>query len=149
MPSNIPGYVYSLFAALIVGIIVVSACSVAMANIKVRAETTQLANINEYVAAQSIALLAHSTGSNQNSTQILELPSQVGNQRFWVLISNDINGAWVSSGYGVTANTNQAKFAIPAQVLASGVYVSGSNGRAVLECSSQNNVVTLKLTSEA
>ncbi|MCW4024040.1 MAG: hypothetical protein NWF01_03280 [Candidatus Bathyarchaeota archaeon] len=148
MPSNIPSYVYSLFAALIVGTIVVSVCSVAMANVKIKAETAQLENINEYVAAQSMTLLSHSTGKNQNDTLILELPSQVGNQRFWILISNDTSGAWVSSGYGITTNINQAKFAIPAQVWASGVYVSGS-GRAVLECSSQNNVVTLKLTSEA
>ena len=34
MPSIIPGYVYSIFAALIVGAIIVCSCSVSMLNIK-------------------------------------------------------------------------------------------------------------------
>ncbi len=62
-------------------------------------------------------------------------------------ISNDTSGAWVSSGFGTTENLNQPKFYIPAQIAASGIYVSGS-GRAYLECSSDNQIVTLKLVSD-
>jgi hypothetical protein len=147
MPSNIPSYVYSLFAALIVGTILVTTCSVAMANVKNKAETQQLQNLDEYVAAQSLSLIADSTRENQNSTQTLDVPSQIGNQRFWISISNDTQGAWVQAGFGTTAYLSQPKFYIPAQIAASGLYISGS-GRLVLECSSINQVVTLKLVSE-
>jgi hypothetical protein len=147
MPSNIPGYVYSLFAALIVGTILVTTCSVAMANVKFKAETQQLQNIDEYVAAQSLLLISDSTGGNQNRTQTLDVPSQIGNQRFWILISSDNAGAWVQAGFGTTANLSQPKFFIPAQITASGLFVSGS-GRAVLECNSTGQGVTLKLESE-
>ena len=147
MPSTIPGYVYSLFAALIVGTIIVSTCSVAMANIKNKAETQQLQNIDQYVTSQSLSLIADSTRANQNSTQLLDVPSQIGSQRFWILISSDNSGAWVQSGFGTTANLNQPKFYIPAQISASGFYVSGS-GRALLVCSTENQLVTLKLVSE-
>jgi hypothetical protein len=147
MPSIIPSYVYSLFAALIVGTIIVSTCSVAMANIKNKAETQQLQNLDQYVASQSLSLIADSNHANQNSTQLLDFPSQIGSQRFWILISNDASGAWVQSGFGTTANLSQPKFYIPAQISASGLYVSGA-GRALLECSTENQAVTLKLISE-
>jgi hypothetical protein len=148
MPSNIPSYVYSLFAALIVGTIIVSSISISMANMKNKAENQQLTNINEYVATQSLSLLTQTTqNQNQNSSQLIEIPSQIGNQRFWICIANDSSGAWVESGFGTTVNLCQPKFSIPAQVAASGIFVSGS-GRACLKCYYQNQSVALTLTSE-
>ena len=61
MVTIIPSYVYSIFAALIVGTIIVSSCSVSMVNIKNEAKNQQLANIDEYVAAQSLILITHVT----------------------------------------------------------------------------------------
>lgn len=148
MPSNIPSYVYSLFAALIVGTIIVSSISISMANVKNKADNQQLNNIDEYVATQSLNLLTHVTQTqNQNSSQLLEIPSQIGNQRFWICIANDSSGAWVESGFGITVNLNQPKFSIPVQVDASGMFVSGS-GSACLSCYFQNQSVVLTLTGE-
>jgi hypothetical protein len=45
MPLIIPSYVYTLFASLIVGTIVVSACSLSTLNVKTEAENQQLTNI--------------------------------------------------------------------------------------------------------
>ena len=120
MPTIIPGYVYSLFAALIVGVIIVYSCSIASLNIKNQATNQQLKNIDEYVAAQCLTLLSHTTLDNQNTTQSLDIPSQVGNQRFWVQISNDSSGAWVASGFGSTVTSNGLHVNIPAAVAASG-----------------------------
>lgn len=147
MPTIIPGYVYSLFAALIVGTIIVTSCSVATLSIRNNAQNHELTNINEYVAAQSLSLMAHTIGANQNSSQFLEMPTAIGAQRFWVSIQNDTSGAWVQSGFGVVPNVSQPKFYIPAEVNASGVFVSGS-GRPMLQCCSVNQTVTLTLTSE-
>jgi hypothetical protein len=147
VPSIIPSYVYSIFAALIVGSIIILCCSLSTINIKNQAIDQQLKNINEYVAAQSLALLSHTTENNRNATQFLDIPSQIGNQRFWISIANDSSGAWVASGFGTTVSSNQPKMNIPAQVVASGIFISGS-GRAELQCHFENESAILKLTCE-
>jgi hypothetical protein len=147
MPSIIPSYVYSLFAALIVGTIVLYACSLSTMNIRNEAATQQLSNIDEYVATQSLTLLSRTTEDKQNSTLSLDIPSAIGNEIFWIRISNDSSSAWVESGFGINATASQARMYIPATVVASGTFVSGS-GRALLGCHFENNVATLTLTSE-
>jgi len=147
MVSIIPSYVYSLFAALIVGAIIVSSCSLSMVNIKNNAENQQLANIDEYVATQSLNLITQTIQENQNTTQFLDLPSQIGNQEYCIYITNDSSGAWVASGFGTTAALSQPQIYIPAAVAASGSFVSGW-GRAFLQCCYENQTVTLTLTSE-
>lgn len=147
MPSIIPTYVYSLFAALMVGIIIVCTCSVVTAGVKSNADTQQLTNINEYIATQSLIMLSQTTCENQNITQTLDIPSQVGNQRFWIRITNDSQTAWVESGFGPTVLTSDERVEMPAKVAASGSFVSGS-GRAILECHYENQIATLTLTQE-
>lgn len=144
MPAIIPSYVYSLFAALIVGTIVVFTCSVSTISIRNEADIQQLTNISQYIATQGLALVAQ---TNQNSTQFLELPSQIGNQRYWVRLTSGSSGAWVESGFGVIANQTQFRINMPAGVSASGVVISGS-GRALMQCVVEEQVVTLKLSSE-
>lgn len=146
MPSIIPSYVYSLLAALIVGAIIVSSCSLSTLNIKNEAENQQLTNIDEYVATQSLTLLTHTTEDNQNTTQFLAVPSQIGNQRYWISIANDSSSAWVQSGFGTNVMPSQPRIYIPAKIAASGTFISGS-GRAFLQCYSKNQTVTLTLTS--
>jgi hypothetical protein len=147
MPSIIPGWVYSIFAALIVGTIIVYACSISTLNVKNQANSQQLKNIDEYVAAQSLSLLSHTTENNQNTTQFLDIPSSIGNQRFWIRIANDSSGAWVESGFGTTLSSNSVQMNIPANFDASGYFISGS-GRAKLQCQFENQTATLTLTSE-
>ena len=146
MVTIIPGYVYSIFAALIVGAIIVSSCSLSMVNVKNEAENQQLANVDEYVAAQSLTLITHVTEDGQNTTQFLDLPSQIGNQEYSISIANDSSSAWVESGFGAAVQ-NQPQIYIPAEINASGTFVSGW-GRAFLQCYYENQIVTLTLTSE-
>ena len=148
MPSIIPGWVYSLFASLVVGVIIVASCSLATVNVKNEAETQQMANLAQYVATQSLILITHVSTDNQNATQYLSLPTQVGDQVYWISLANDSAAAWVNCGFGLTANLNQTGVTIPAQVNASGIYVS-TYGRPVLECNCVNNTVTLTLTGES
>ncbi len=147
MPTIIPGYVYSLFAALIVGTIVLCACSVSAVNIRNEASTQQLSNIDEYVAAQSLNLLAHTTADNQNSTLSLDIPGSIGNELFWVRLGSDAAGAWVESGFGTNPSEARTRMSIPATVVASGTFIS-SYGHARLECRFENQVATLTLTSD-
>ena len=147
MPSIIPGYVYSIFAALIVGAIIVYACSISTLNVKNHANSQQLKNIDEYVATQCLSLISHTTESNQNTTQFLDIPSSIGNQRFWIHIYNASSGAWVESGFGTTISPNNPQVGIPATVEASGTFISGS-GWAKLYCHFENQTAILTLTSE-
>jgi len=150
MVTIIPGYVYSLFAALIVGTIIVSSCTLSMVNIKNQADNQQLTNIDEYVATQSLTLITQTTQDNQNTTQFLNLPSQVGNQEYWICLTsltNDSSGVWVASGFGATVNLNQPQICIPANVVVSGSFVSDW-GRAFLQCCYVNQTVTLTLNCE-
>mgnify|MGYP005852602901 CR=1 FL=1 len=144
MPTIIPGYVYSLFAALIVGVIVVCSCSVAASSIKADAEVQQLRNIGQYVAAQSLTLLS-STSDSQSTAQYLDIPSQVGNQPFWIRIANDSSNAWVEMGFGTSPLSSSMQEKLPVAVVASGSFVS-STGRAILQCSVENQIATLTLT---
>ncbi len=146
MVTIIPSYVYSIFAALIVGTIIVSSCSFSMVNLRGVADNRQLVNIDEYVAAQSLILVTHVTQEGQNVTQFLTLPTQIGNHEYSIAIANDSSSAWVESGFGSIVK-NQPEISIPANVAASGTYISGW-GRAVLQCYRQNQTITLILTSE-
>ena len=147
MPSIIPGWVYTLFATLIVGTIIVSACSLVTVNVKDEAENQQLTNIDEYVATQSLILLIHTTQDNQSVTQFLDLPPSVGNQMYWVYIANDSSGAWVASGFGSIISLSQPRIYIPAEVAASGIFVS-SCGRAFLQSCCVNQTLSLTLSSD-
>jgi hypothetical protein len=147
MPTVIPGYVYSLFAALLVGSILIYSCNLAALNIKNQAVSQQLKNIDEYVAAQSLTLLSHTHTDNQNTTQYLDLPAAVGNERYWIRITNDSSGTWVESGFGTNVTENGQRINVYAAVNATGSFVSGS-GRPVLQCSFENQLATLTLTSE-
>lgn len=146
MPSIIPGYVYSLFAALVVGTIIVCSCSVIMLNVKDKAEAQQLNNINNYIVSQSLTLLSQTADSERNSTQYLPIPTQIGARLYWVKIANDSSKAWIESGFGTTVVTRQPDMYIPAKISASGTYVSNS-GRAFLNCQIENQTVVLTLTN--
>jgi hypothetical protein len=147
MPSIIPGYMYSIFAALIVGAIIVYACSISTLNVKNQANNHQLKNIDEYVATQSLTLLSQTTENNQISTRFLDIPSSIGNQRFWISIASDSSGAWVESGFGTIITSKNPQANIPVNVDASGYFISGS-GRAILQCHLENQTAILTLTSE-
>ncbi len=146
MVTIIPSYIYSIFAALIVGTIIVASCSLSMVNVKNEAERQQLANVDEYVAAQSLTLITHVTEDGQSTTQFLDLPSQIGNQEYSICIANDSSSAWVESGFGAAVQS-QPQIYIPAEISASGTFISGW-GRAFLQCYYQNQTVILTLTSE-
>jgi hypothetical protein len=147
MPSIIPGYVYSLFAALIVGTIIVAGCSAIMANVKNTAETQQLSNIRTYVATQSAILINQAEISKANSTLSLSVPTQIGNQQYWIRIENDSTSAWIEAGLGNTIVSSGQETCIPAQVAAQGTYISSSGGMAFLSCQVEDQAIFLTLTN--
>ena len=113
MPSIVPSYVYTLFASIIVGTIVIAACGLSTANMKSEAEKQQLSNIAEYVATESLELISHATAENLTSTLHLNVPPLIGNQRYWIKITNDSTKTWVEAGFGTTAISSEQRAYIP------------------------------------
>jgi hypothetical protein len=145
LPSIIPSYVYTLFASIIVGTIVISACGLSTANVKSEAEKQQLSNIADYVATESLELISQAAAENLTSTLNLNVPPLIGNQRYWIKIANDSSRTWVEVGFGTTALSSEQRTYIPSEVAASGSYISGS-GAAILECHCDGSDVYLILS---
>jgi hypothetical protein len=141
----IPSYVYTLFASIIVGTVVISAVGLSTVNVKHEAEKQQLSNISEYVATESLELVSHATAENLTSTLHLNVPSLIGSQRYWIRIANDSAKTWVEVGFGTTAISSEQRTYMPSAVYASGTYISGS-GVATLECRSDSSGVHLTLS---
>jgi hypothetical protein len=144
MPSIVPSYIYTLFASILIGALVICMCGVSAVNMRVKAEKQQLVNVAEYIAAQSNELILHATRDNANSSVYLNVPSNIGNQKYWVQIANDSSRVWVEAGFGAALNYSEQRAYIPCQVSASGVYTSFS-GSAILECQTDSSGVNLTI----
>lgn len=145
MPSIIPSYVYTLFASMIVGSLLVVAFSLSTVNIKNEAEKQQLTSLAEYVATKSCQLVSTMKMTKLAVNFSLSLPSLIGNQRYWVQLKNDSYSAWVETGYGTTPQTSENRVPIPSEVSASGEFIGGS-GSAVLQCYTQGEGTYLTLS---
>jgi hypothetical protein len=145
VPSIIPSYIYTLFASIIVGTIVISACGLSTVNIKNEAEKQQLSNIAEYVATESLELVSQASSENLTSTLHIDVPQLIGNQRYWIKMENNSAKAWVEVGFGTTVLSSEQLAYIPSEVTVSGTYISGS-GAAILECFSNSSGVKLNLS---
>ena len=145
MPSIIPSYIYTLFASIIVGTLVICACSLSTLNVRNEAEKQQLLNVAEHVSTKSLELISHAKTDNLTSTLRLNVPSLIGEKRYWIQIANDSFRGWVEAGFGTTAHSSEHRIYIPSEVTASGTYTSGS-GVASLECYSDSSGVHLTLS---
>lgn len=124
MSSIIPSYIYSLFATIIVGTLIVTTCAVATVNMKEEAEKQQLSNIADYVATNSMELLASPPADNLTLKMTLDVPPLIGNQQYWIQIQNDSSHTWVETGFGTTILSSDQQANIPSLVEATGFYVS-------------------------
>ena len=133
MPSIIPSYVYTLFACMVVGALLIGASSLSTINVKNEADLQELKNIADYIAIRSFELVSLTKTNNLTANAILNIPYAVGNQRYWLRLDNDSLRSWVEIGFGVSPQPSGQRTYIPSQVSASGTYTSGA-GTPVLEC---------------
>jgi hypothetical protein len=137
MPSIIPGYLYSLFATIIVGALIIAMCGLSVSNIKAQTESQQLSNVADYVAAKSMELIAKAPQNNVSLKFALDVPQVIGNQRYWIQILNDSSSARVEVGFGLVAFSSDYRAVIPSEAAGYGLYVSGS-GPAFLQYQSNS-----------
>jgi hypothetical protein len=147
MATNIPSYMYSLFASLIIGSILICTVSIETVSIRNNANQQQIQNIQHYVAAQALTLLSQTNIDGQNTTQFLDIPSTIGNQRFWIRLENDSQSAWVETSFDQNNTSTENISEVPAKIVAQGSFLSGS-GRPFLTCHYTNQIAVLTLTQE-
>lgn len=145
MPSIIPGYIYTLFAMMVVGSLLVVAFAFSTANLRNQAELQQLKRIAEYVAAKGCELVSASKTNVIYANLTLDVPVLVGNQQYWIQLENDSSSAWVETGFGDVASGTGQRVTIPLQVSASGAFIS-EYGVAVLQCNISDGNARLELS---
>lgn len=84
---------------MIVGSLLIVTFSLSSINIKSEAEKQQLKTIAEYVATKSCELVSATAANKLAMNFTLDLPSLIGDQRYWVQLNNDSSVAWVETGY--------------------------------------------------
>jgi hypothetical protein len=126
LPSIIPSYVYTLFACIIVGTILIYASSLSSINVENEANLQELKNIAEYVATTSFELVSSSKTNNLTANLMLNIPTAVGDQRYWIQLENDSSRSWVNVGFGTIPQPGGQQAYIPSEVAALGDYISGA-----------------------
>jgi len=145
LPSIIPAYIYTLFATIIVGALLIYASNVSTLNIENTADQQQLKNLAEYVAAQSCELVSAATVNNLTITSTLSVPPNISNKEYWIQLTNDTFEAWVEVGFGTNPYQTETQIPIPMKASASGNYTSGSS-KAFLECYANSTGTYLELS---
>jgi len=130
---------------MIVGSLLIVTFSLSTLNIKSEADNQQLRTLAEYVATKSCELLSATTSNKLTVNFTLDLPTLVGNQRYWIQLENDSSSVWVEIGYETAPQPTEPQFQIPAKVSASGIYISGS-GPAILQCQTRDAETHLELS---
>jgi hypothetical protein len=144
VPSIIPSYVYTLFACMIVGALLIFASSMSVVNVKNEADLQKLKNIADSVATKALELVSQVKAHNLTVYTLLNVPISVGNQRYWLRLSNDSFRSWVDIGFGTQPQSNEQRAYIPSMILASGTYISGA-GIPALRCYVNNSATLLEI----
>jgi len=144
MPSTVPSYLYTFFALAIVGTLLI--CTFGSFSVSVRRapENEQLKNLLEQVASKSCELISLVVANNSTVNTSLNLPSTIGDKRYWIRLGNDTSSAWVEGGLGDVPSQTENRVYLPGLPQASGLYVSG-NGSARLECYMNGSTLSLRL----
>jgi hypothetical protein len=145
MPSIIPSYVYTLFACMVVGALLIMASSISIANVKNQADLQKLKNIADSVATDGFELVSQVKTNNLTANVMLDIPISVGNQRYWLRLNNDTFRSWVDIGFGTNPQSSEQRTYIPSMVSASGTFVSGA-GFPALRCYLNDSAPCLEIS---
>lgn len=145
MPSIVPSYLYTFFALMLIGTILIGTFSSFAISLKQIPEEKQLKNILDYVAAKSIELINCALSTEEATFQtVLELPIGINHKQYWLKLNIDSGYALIEAGFGGTPGQAYFKTYLLANVSVSGVFISGF-GKALLTCQQTASGVYLSL----
>ena len=136
-----------MFIAMIaVGTLLIFSFNSYAATLRFIPETEQLDNLLNYVSAKATDLIT-STQTNGNAQLYLSLPTEIGDQTYWIRLQNDSSQSWVTGGFGADWNTTSSYIVfLPGNPIVTGHHVS-FYGPAVLESWINASVQQLFLVS--
>ncbi len=145
MPSIASNYLYSFIALLAVSTLLVGAFSYYTSTLRAIPEIEQLKNILDYVVAKGNELLTLAITTNATVSIVVQLPSSIGHQQYWIQVRNDTSNAWLEGALGlIEEDRTTYKVYFPGKASTSGHYISGY-GPALLECYMNGSVPQLNL----
>jgi len=135
MPSIVPSYLYTFFALMLIGTILIGTFNSFVFSLKQAPEDKMLKNILDYVAAKGIELINCVTASNEDATvkAVLSIPSSVNHKQYWLRLGTDSKYALAEAGFGTVPAEALFKVYLLANVSASGEIIGGF-GKALLTC---------------
>jgi hypothetical protein len=136
-----------MFVAMIaVGTLLIFSFNSYAATLRFVPETEQLNNLLNYVAAKATELMT-STQTGTVAQFYLNLPIEIGDQQYWILLQNSTDQSWLMGGFGTDWNISSSyRVFLPGDSIATGHDLS-VYGPAVLESWMNGSVRQLFLTS--
>jgi uncharacterized membrane protein len=147
VPSIASSHLYTFLALTTVSILLVCSFSLYAGTVRSLPEIEQLKNILDHVAAKGNELLTLVTATNSTARTIIQLPSTIGNQEYWIRIRNDTSNAWIEGALGqISENRTTYRVFLPRKASTYGYYMGGY-GSAMLECYMNGSTLQLNLNS--
>jgi len=145
MPSIAISHLYNFLALTTVSILLVCSFSLYASTVRSLPEIKQLKNILDHVAAKGNELLTLVTGTNSTARTIIQLPSTIGHQEYWIRVRNDTSNAWIEGALGqMKENRTTYRVFLPRKASTSGYYMAGY-GAAMLECYMNDSILQLDI----
>ncbi|MEM3580325.1 MAG: hypothetical protein QXH40_00430 [Candidatus Bathyarchaeia archaeon] len=151
MPAITPSYLYTFFAIIAVGsILLVSFMGYANA-IRLSSEMGKLKDLVDLVAAKATELISLAKAANTTAEVFIQAPAAIGDRLYWLMLGNDSSMVWVEGGLGNTPIAEAGvRVYLPSTALAYGYYVSGY-GAILLKCSmnQEAGIIEVQLSSSS
>jgi hypothetical protein len=145
MPSEVTNYFYTIIVMGTIAFIVTGAFNTHAAGIQITAETQELKNLLESVAAEGAELIALTEATGATTKVSMKLPVHIGEKYFWLRLRSDTTGAWVEGAFGAPWKGDPLHAVeIPGVMLVSGTY-KGGYGTLSLSCTDQGEGPVLTL----
>ncbi|UCE16332.1 MAG: hypothetical protein JSV12_01575 [Candidatus Bathyarchaeota archaeon] len=147
MPSIASNHLYTFIAMTAVSTLLIVSFSIYASTVRTIPKIEQLKNILDHVAAKANELLTLVTATNSTIQTLIQLPTTIGQQGYWIKIRNDTSNAWVEGALGeIREDETEYRVFFPKNVRASGNYLGGY-GPATLECYMNGSIPQLNLDS--
>jgi len=147
MPSVITSYVYTFAALVAVSALLIFSVNSYAYSLRAASEQDQLQSLVTGLAAKANEILTLIETTNASLTVNLNMPTTIGDQYYWLRISNDSSKACVEGALG-EFRQDAAGFQvyIPSHAIMSGYFIS-ANGIATLHGYMNTSTIQLNLAS--
>ncbi len=147
MPSVIASYVYAFAALVAVSALLIFSVNSYSLSLRAQSEQDQLQSILTGLAAKADEILTLVETTNASLTVNVNLPTTIGDQYYWLRLSNDSAKAWVEGSVGeYHEDAAGLKVFIPEDAVMSGYFLS-EKGTATLYGSMNASLPQLNLSS--